>query len=90
MFNLSYYIILTLTVLTSASPINLPAILSGPRRPLLRAQGVSDPTLMPPSGRSDGANVSKHTEREWKRSHGAIACAECRRSVSLPPTLISH
>jgi hypothetical protein len=34
-----------------------------------------------PTGRSDAANPSKYREREWKRSHGAIACAECRRSV---------
>ncbi|KAH9981574.1 hypothetical protein BJV74DRAFT_80411 [Russula compacta] len=34
---------------------------------------------MPPSGRGDAATTSKYKEREWKRSHGAIACAECRR-----------
>ncbi|KAI0251590.1 fungal-specific transcription factor domain-containing protein, partial [Lactifluus subvellereus] len=32
-----------------------------------------------PTGRSDPPNPTKYREREWKRSHGAIACAECRR-----------
>ncbi|KAI0293876.1 fungal-specific transcription factor domain-containing protein [Multifurca ochricompacta] len=38
---------------------------------------------MPPhptrSGSSEAAGASRFKEREWKRSRGAIACAECRR-----------
>ncbi|KAF8495572.1 fungal-specific transcription factor domain-containing protein [Russula emetica] len=34
---------------------------------------------MPLSGPSDAAGSSKYKEREWKRSFGVIACAECRR-----------
>jgi hypothetical protein len=47
---------------------------------------------MPLSGRGDGASSSKYKEREWKRSYGVIACAECRRSVlrSLPSLIVTQ
>jgi hypothetical protein len=49
-------------------------------------------SAMPLSGRSDTASSSKYKEREWKRSYGVIACAECRRSVlrSLPSLIVTE
>ncbi len=47
---------------------------------------------MPLSGRGNAASSTRYREREWKRSHGAIACAECRRSVflSLPSLIVTE
>jgi hypothetical protein len=45
---------------------------------------------MPISGRGDAPSSSKYKEREWKRSYGVIACAECRRFVFEISPLSAH